>query len=54
MKRIPEREIMDDQERAVAYAKADFSSSNQMFVDILIEDYCQMLNNVLDIVRGPG
>lgn len=54
MKRILEREIMDNEEQAVAYASADFSSSNQMFVDKLLEDYRPILKNVLDIGCGPG
>ena len=54
MKRILEREIMDDQEQAIAYAKADFSSSNQMFVDMLLEDYSVRLSNVVDIGCGPA
>jgi len=54
MKRILEREIMDDEQQAAAYAKADFSSSNQMFVDMLIADYAGRLNNVVDIGCGPG
>jgi ubiquinone/menaquinone biosynthesis C-methylase UbiE len=53
MKRIPEREIMDDQEQAIAYAKADFSSSNQMFVDKLLEDHSARLSSVVDIGCGP-
>ncbi|MGD8500309.1 MAG: class I SAM-dependent methyltransferase, partial [Phycisphaerales bacterium] len=54
MERILEREIMDDEEQAVAYAGADFSSSNQMFVDNLIEDYSERLQNILDIGCGPA
>ena len=54
MRRILEREIMDDEEQAVAYARADFSSSNQTFVDMLIEDYSARLKNVLDIGCGPA
>jgi len=54
MRRVLEREIMDDRKQAIAYAKADFSSSNQMFVDKLIEDYSAKLQNVLDIGCGPA
>jgi ubiquinone/menaquinone biosynthesis C-methylase UbiE len=54
MRRILEREIMDDEEQAIAYARADFSSSNQTFVDMLIEDYSVRLKNVLDIGCGPA
>jgi ubiquinone/menaquinone biosynthesis C-methylase UbiE len=54
MKRILEPEIMDDETQAIAYAEADFSSSNQIFVDKLIEDYSDRLNRVLDIGCGPA
>lgn len=45
---------MDGEEQAVAYARADFSSSNQAFVDMLIGDYSARLRNVLDIGCGPA
>ena len=45
---------MGDEEQAIAYAKADFSSSNQMFVERLLEGYSAALKNVLDIGCGPG
>ena len=54
MKRIPELEIMDDGEQAAAYARADFSSSNQMFVDRLIDTYPDRLGCILDIGCGPA
>jgi len=54
MDRILEPEIMDDEPQAIAYAKADFSSSNQMFVDGLIDAYGSRLGTVLDIGCGPG
>ncbi|UCC99551.1 MAG: class I SAM-dependent methyltransferase [Phycisphaerales bacterium] len=54
MKRVLEPEIMDDEAQALAYAKADFSSSNQTFVEMLLEDYGVMLRSVLDIGCGPG
>lgn len=54
MRRVLEPEIMDDESQAAAYAKADFSSSNQMFVDSLIKDYGSRLQNVLDIGCGPA
>lgn len=54
MKRILEPEIMDDEAQAIAYAQADFSASNQMFVERLLEDYSATLKNVLDIGCGPG
>lgn len=45
---------MDDMQQAMAYAQADFSSSNQMFVDDLVESYGSRLGTVLDIGCGPG
>jgi ubiquinone/menaquinone biosynthesis C-methylase UbiE len=54
MRRTLESEIMDDEEQAAAYAQADFSSSNQTFVDMLLQDYGPGLTNVLDIGCGPG
>lgn len=45
---------MNDELQAIAYAKADFSSSNQMFVDGLIEAYGARLGTVLDLGCGPG
>ena len=54
MDRILEPEVMDDEQQAIAYAKADFSSSNQMFVDGLLDAYASRLGIVLDIGCGPG
>jgi len=54
VQRILEPEIMDIPEGALAYAQADFSSSNQWFVDTLIEFYEKKLLNVLDIGCGPA
>ena len=45
---------MDDKDQAAAYARADFSSSNQMFVDGLIEAYPDRLGSILDIGCGPA
>jgi len=54
MERILEPEIMDNKKQVIAYAKAVFSLSNQMFVDKLIADYYSRLKNVLDIGCGPA
>jgi SAM-dependent methyltransferase len=54
MDRVLEPEVMDDEQQAIAYAKADFSSSNQMFVDGLVDAYASRLGIVLDIGCGPG
>jgi SAM-dependent methyltransferase len=53
MLRTLEPEIMADGEQSLAYAKADFSSSNQWFVDHLLADYTAALRNVIDIGCGP-
>ncbi|MGQ0577715.1 MAG: class I SAM-dependent methyltransferase [Betaproteobacteria bacterium] len=54
MQRILEPEIMEDAEQALAYAKADFSTSNQWYVDHLLADFPQNLGYVLDIGCGPA
>jgi len=54
MERILEPEIMEDAEQALAYAKADFSTSNQWYVDHLLADFPKDLGNVLDIGCGPA
>jgi ubiquinone/menaquinone biosynthesis C-methylase UbiE len=54
MDRIMEPEIMGDEQQALAYAKADFSTSNQWYVDHLLADYPDRLSSVLDIGCGPG
>ena len=54
MERILEPEIMNDEQQALAYAKADFSTSNQWYVDHLLADYPDRIGNVIDIGCGPG
>jgi ubiquinone/menaquinone biosynthesis C-methylase UbiE len=54
MRRILEPELMDDERQSVAYARADFSASNQLFVDSLIRDFPSQLRTVVDIGCGPG
>jgi ubiquinone/menaquinone biosynthesis C-methylase UbiE len=54
MERILEPEIMNDEQQALAYAKADFSTSNQWYVDHLLADYPDKIGNVIDIGCGPG
>jgi SAM-dependent methyltransferase len=53
MLRTLEPEIMDDGEQSLAYANADFSSSDQWFVDHVLADYPEALHNVIDIGCGP-
>src|SRR5690242_9623006 len=54
MERILEPELMEDEQQALAYANADFSTSNQWYVDHLLEDYPGDRRAVLDIGCGPG
>jgi ubiquinone/menaquinone biosynthesis C-methylase UbiE len=52
--RVLEPELMDDERQSIAYAKADFSASNQFFVDSVIRDFPHHLGIVVDIGCGPG
>lgn len=54
MKRVLEPEFMDDEEQVLAYAEADFSSSNQLFVDRLVAEYPSNMKHVLDLGCGPA
>ena len=54
MERVLEPELMTDEQQALAYAKADFSTSNQWYVDHLLADCAVELGNILDIGCGPG
>jgi ubiquinone/menaquinone biosynthesis C-methylase UbiE len=54
MERTLEPELMQDEQQALAYARADFSASNQWYIDQLLQDYSRDLRNVLDIGCGPG
>jgi ubiquinone/menaquinone biosynthesis C-methylase UbiE len=54
MERVLEPELMEDELQSIAYAKADFSTSNQLFVDGLIHDFPQRLRTAVDIGCGPG
>ena len=54
MERILEHEIMYNRKQAVAYAKADFSASNQWYVNNLVVDFKDYLRNVIDIGCGPA
>ena len=54
MKRIPEQEIMEDEQQVLAYAQADFSDSNQQFCDLLIKEYGTKIKHILDLGCGPA
>ncbi len=54
MERVPEPEIMDDEEQVAAYAEADFSASNQLFVDTILGRSHGGFSTLLDIGCGPG
>jgi ubiquinone/menaquinone biosynthesis C-methylase UbiE len=54
MDRVLEPELMDDEAQSRAYAKADFSASNQRFVDGLAQHFRSYLHRVVDLGCGPG
>lgn len=54
MERVLEPELMTDEQQALAYARADFSISNQWYVDHLLAHDPVELGTVLDIGCGPG
>ncbi len=55
MPRVLEPELMDDNEQALAYAKADFEEENQGFVDLFRRSYPDMTEgHVLDLGCGPA
>lgn len=56
MERIPEpRDLMDDVEQARAYAYADFSEANGLFIDLIEREADGMLEGpMLDLGCGPA
>jgi ubiquinone/menaquinone biosynthesis C-methylase UbiE len=54
MERILEPEIMDGEAEAAAYARADFSDSNQSYVADVVASFPDRLANVVDLGCGPG
>jgi ubiquinone/menaquinone biosynthesis C-methylase UbiE len=54
MERILESELMDDPRQAAAYARADFSASNQRFADGLVRDFPQHLRTAVDLGCGTA
>ncbi|HEY1899412.1 MAG TPA: class I SAM-dependent methyltransferase [Steroidobacteraceae bacterium] len=54
MDRILEPEIMDGEAEAAAYARADFSDSNQAYVRDVVASFSESLAKVVDLGCGPG
>lgn len=56
MERIPEPELMDEDEQARAYAAADFSEPHDRFVELVREAFPEenFAGHVLDLGCGPG
>ncbi|NND45384.1 MAG: class I SAM-dependent methyltransferase [Xanthomonadales bacterium] len=56
MERIPEPELMDSEEQARAYAEADFSDANSLFVNAFLEQSggATEAGKLVDLGCGPG
>jgi ubiquinone/menaquinone biosynthesis C-methylase UbiE len=54
MDRVLEPEIMDGEAEAQAYARADFSDSNEAYVADIIRSFPDRLARVVDLGCGPG
>lgn len=55
MDRVLEPELMDNDEQALAYAKADFEEENQGFVDRFLEAFPEIKSgHILDLGCGPA
>jgi len=56
MKRIPEKELMNEPEQARAYAEADFEQPHAMFIGLFQETFPTVAASVrvLDLGCGPG
>lgn len=56
MERAPEPELMDDPVQAQAYARADFSEANALFLDLLDRHFGArgLVGPVLDLGCGPA
>jgi ubiquinone/menaquinone biosynthesis C-methylase UbiE len=54
MDRVLEPEIMDGEAEAAAYARADFSDSNQAYVADVMRSFPDRLVQVVDLGCGPG
>lgn len=54
MERQLERELMDDEGQAVAYARADFRASNRLFVEAIVHGAPADLRTAVDLGCGPA
>jgi ubiquinone/menaquinone biosynthesis C-methylase UbiE len=54
MDRRLEREVMDDEVQAEAYARADFSASNRFFAETVARNATAGTRTLLDLGCGPG
>lgn len=52
MKRVLEKEVMDDEENVVAYSTTEFNS-NKVFVDLFVKEF-HYVKNILDLRCGPA
>ena len=56
MERIPEPELMNDPDQAIAYAGADFSKPHSLFIDLFKQHFPgrEVTGTVLDLGCGPA
>jgi len=56
MKRIPEPDLMNNADQALAYANADFSDPNSLFINLFRQKYSHtnISGHVLDLGCGPA
>lgn len=56
MKRVPEPDLMNDAEQALAYAQADFEQPHKYFMELFQQQFpqLQVAGLVLDLGCGPG
>ncbi len=55
MKRVPEPELMEDPDQALAYAQADFDAPHELFIELFRQRFGPRFSGtVLDLGCGPG
>ncbi len=54
MERKLEKEVMDSKDQVLAYAKADFCSSNNLLINEINYNNLSKLNRILDLGCGPS